>query len=91
MRFTTARLCGGEALMAISADIMDIDMNHAKHLFESEGCKIKQSDDVILVFDWNEMETTLYPLGKVMFFPLKDKALCIKYATEILGRIRQKS
>lgn len=89
MRFTTARLCGGEALMAISVDIMDIDMADAKEVFEKEGCHIKQSDDLILVFDWEGMETTLYPLGKVMFFPLKDKTLCIKYATSILEKVKQ--
>ena len=34
MRFTTARLCGGQALMAISADLMDIDINHAAEILE---------------------------------------------------------
>lgn len=88
MRFTTARLCGGEALMAISAEIMDLDMERARKVLESEGCLIKQSDGMMMVFEWNQMEVTLYPLGKVMFFPLKDKALCIKYATEILEKAR---
>ena len=37
-------------------------------------------------YNWNGMETTLYRQGKVMFFPLSDKATCIKYATEILER-----
>ena len=31
MRFTTARLCGGEALMAISADILDIDLERPRN------------------------------------------------------------
>ena len=51
MRFTTARLCGGKALMAISADIMDIDMDRAAKILESEGCTIKEKDDMLLVFD----------------------------------------
>ena len=38
----------------------------------------------MIVYQWNGMETTLYRPGKVMFFPLSDKTLCIKYATEIL-------
>ena len=84
MRFTTARLCGGKALMAVSADEMDIDMEKAAAKFESEGCQITQKDDMIIVFQWNGMETTLYRQGKVMFFPLEDKHLCIKYATEML-------
>jgi len=84
MRFTTARLCGGEALMAISADILDLDMAHAKEVFASDGCEIKQYDELMLVFVWNDMEVTLYPQGKVMFFPLKDKGLCISYASTIL-------
>lgn len=88
MRFTTARLCGGEALMAISEKELDLDMMKAAEIFGSEGCNIKQSDDMMLVMEWNGMEATVYPLGKVMFFPLKDRALCIRYATEILDKLQ---
>lgn len=84
MKFTTARLCGGKALMAISSDEMDIDMGKAKDKLAAEGCEIIQYDDMMMVFRWNGMETTLYCQGKIMFFPLEDKRLCIKYATEIL-------
>lgn len=84
MKFTTARLCGGKALMAISADPMDIDIEKAAEKFEAEGCKITSKDEMMLVFTWNGMDTTLYSQGKIMFFPLEDKPLCIKYATEIL-------
>lgn len=84
MRFTTARLCGGKSLMAISSDEMDLDMEEAAKKLEAMGATIIQRDDTMLVFIWNGMETTLYPQGKVMFLPLGDKHLCIKYATEIL-------
>ena len=84
MRFTTARLCGGKALMAVSADEMDIDIAKAAERFAAEGYPITQQDEMMLVFQWNGMETTLYRQGKVMFFPLEDKHLCIKYATEML-------
>lgn len=84
MRFTTARLCGGEALMAISADVMDLDMGHVADVLGAEGCTIKEKDEMMLIAEWNGMDTTIYPQGKIMFFPLKDKSLCIKYATELL-------
>lgn len=84
MRFTTARLCGGKALMAISADAMDLDMDSIAERLMSEGYGISAKDEEMMTFVWNGMETTLYRQGKVMFFPLEDKALCIKYATEIL-------
>ena len=84
MKFTTARLCGGKALMAVSADVLDLDMDSAASKLEAMGCTITQRDEMMIVFQWNGMETTLYPQGKVMFFPLEDKRLCIKYATEIL-------
>lgn len=84
MRFTTMRLCGGEALMAISADVLDIDTMHAAEILEGKGHTIQQKDEMMLVLKWNDMETTIYPQGKVMFFPLKDRSLCVKYATEIL-------
>jgi len=88
MRFTTARLCGGEALMAVSGELLDLDMIKAADYFRSEGCNIKQLDELMLLMDWNGMETTVYPSGKVMFFPLQDKSLCIKYATDILESIK---
>lgn len=84
MRFTTARLCGGKALMAISADAMDLDMDSIAERLMSDGYSISAKDEEMMTFVWNGMETTLYRQGKVMFFPLEDKTLCIKYATEIL-------
>ncbi len=84
MKFTTARLCGGKALMAVSADVLDIDMDAAESYFREQGCDIISKDPMMMVLNWNGMETTLYTQGKVMFFPLEDKQLCIRYATEIL-------
>ncbi len=86
MKFSIARLCGGQALMAVSVDPMDIDMEAAAEKIASEGLPIQTKDDQMIVYTWNGMETTLYKPGKVMFFPLSDKATCIKYATEILAQ-----
>jgi len=81
------RLCGGEALMAISADVLDLDMEKAARRFEEMGCRIKGGDDLMIVVEWNGLDTTVYSQGKVMFFPLKDRSLCIKYASEILREL----
>ena len=81
------RLCGGEALMAIPADDLGLDMKKAADRLEGMGFPIKQTDEMMAVFEWNGMETTLYPQGKIMFFPLKDRSLCIKYATDLLGKL----
>ena len=70
--------------MAISADPMDIDLSKAAETLSSRGLDITQQDDMMVVFQWNGMEVTLYRQGKVMYFPLEDKALCIRYATELL-------
>jgi len=70
--------------MAISADPMDIDLSKAAEAISSRGLDITQQDEMMVVFQWNGMEVTLYRQGKVMYFPLEDKALCIKYATELL-------
>ncbi|MCQ2078503.1 MAG: hypothetical protein MJZ38_00365 [archaeon] len=88
MRFTTARLCGGKALMAISADILDIDIEHAAQILEAEGCVIKEKDEMILVFEWEGKEVTLYPQGKVMYLPQQDRAQCIADATKLLEKVR---
>jgi hypothetical protein len=61
-------------------------MEAAARKIEEEGLEITSKDDQMIVYKWNDMETTLYRPGKVMFFPLSDKATCIKYATEILEK-----
>ena len=88
MRFTTTRLCGGEALMAVSSEELDLDLTRATEIFEKEGFEIKEKDDMMLIVIWNGMETTVYPQGKIMFFPLKDKKLCIDHATMLISMIR---
>jgi len=87
MRFTTVRLCGGEALMAVSAEDLNIKMEEVSGRLENMGFLIKQKDDMMIIADWNGIETTIYPQGKIMFFPLSDRSLCIKYATEILEKL----
>ena len=72
MKFSIARLCGGQALMAVSVDPMDIDMEAAAEKIASQGLPIQTKDDQMIVYTWNGMETTLYRPGKVMFFPLSD-------------------
>ena len=86
MKFSIARLCGGQALMAVSVDPMDIEMDAAAERIASEGLPIQSKDDQMIVYQWNGMETTLYRPGKVMFFPLSDKSECIRFATEILEK-----
>ena len=60
MKFTTARLCGGKALMAVSADVMDIDMDKAEAYVKGLGCRVSSKDDMMMIFDWNGMEVTWY-------------------------------
>jgi ArsR family metal-binding transcriptional regulator len=86
MRFTVTRLCGGKALMAASKDVLDLDMEKAEKVMAERG-PVKSRDDMMLVSQWNEMEITVYPQGKVMFFPLADKDKAVEYATDIIERI----
>lgn len=83
MRFTVTRLCGGKALMAASKDILDMDMGKASTFISEEGT-VKSCDELMMVADWRGMEVTVYPQGKVMFHPLSDRDIAVKYATEIL-------
>lgn len=87
MKFTIARLCGGAALMAVPQDEFDIDMDKASSVIEKEGHDIKQRDEMMIVFMLDDMETTLYSQGKIMFFPLTNKSQCIEYATAVLERV----
>lgn len=86
MRFTITRLCGGKALMAASKDEMDLDMDRAEQVMAERG-EVKSKDAMMLISQWGEMEVTVYPQGKVMFYPLADKDKAVEYATDIIERI----
>ena len=89
MKFSVTRLCGGKALMAASTEMMDIDLDRAAETLSADGfTKKKNEDGLMLILDWNDMEVTLYPQGKVMFHPLSEKELAIEYATKILEKVR---
>jgi hypothetical protein len=74
--------------MAIPSQDCDLNIEYVADVFSKEGCMIKEKDDMILVMVWKNMETTVYPQGKIMFFPLRDKRSCIDYATEILSKLQ---
>ena len=88
MKFTVTRLCGGKALMAASKDEIELDMDKAEEVMLRRG-KIKSKDEAMLVAMWGEMEVTIYPQGKVMFYPLADKSKAVDYATDIIERIKR--
>ena len=72
--------------MCASREVMDLDMEKARTVLESRG-EVKSFDEMMAVSQWNEMEVTLYPQGKVMFYPLSDKDKAVEYATEIISEI----
>lgn len=73
--------------MAVPQKEIDIDMDRASAIIEKEGYEIKQKDEMMIVFMLDDMETTLYSQGKVMFFPLTEKSQCIKYAKSVLETV----
>ena len=90
MKFTITRLCGGKALMASPADMMDIDLDKAADILSKDGfAKKRNKEGLMLIMDWNGMEVTLYTQGKIMFYPLSEKELAIEYATKMLEMIRE--
>ena len=86
MRFMVTTLCGGKAQMAASKERMDLDMTKAEEVLSSMG-PIKTKDEMMIVSEWNGMEVTLYPQGKIMFHPLTDKNKAVEYATDILSKV----
>lgn len=90
MKFTITRLCGGKALMASPADMMDIDLDKAADILSKDGFAKKRNEEgLMLIMDWNGMEVTLYTQGKIMFYPLSEKEQAIEYATKMLEMIRE--
>ncbi len=84
MKFTVSRLCGGKALMAAPKEVIELDLDRAERILSEKGYEIRQNDGLMLIFTFENMETTLYVQGKVMFFPLSDKTKCVDYANSIL-------
>ena len=90
MKFTITRLCGGKALMASPADMMDIDLDKAADILSKDGFAKKRNEEgLMLIMDWNGMEVTLYTQGKIMFYPLSEKEQAIEYAAKMLEMIRE--
>lgn len=88
MNFSVIRMCGGKALIASSSEQLNIDLNHASNILAHEGFKINKNDaGLMLIMNWKEMEITLYPQGKVMFFPLTEKEMAIEYASMIINKV----
>ena len=89
MKFSVTRLCGGKALMAASSEMMDLNLKKATEILSKDGfTKKSEEEGLMLVLGWKDMEVTLYPQGKVMFYPLSEKEKAIEYATEILEKVR---
>ncbi|MDR0524123.1 MAG: hypothetical protein LBG62_06875 [Candidatus Methanoplasma sp.] len=88
MRFTTIRLCGGKALMAVPAEELDLDLARVADALEKGGVAVKKRDEMMVVAEWGGAEATIYSQGKIMFFPMKDKAACVRNALEILETVK---
>ena len=86
MRFVITRLCGGKALMLSSTESYEMEIEKIKSALSKRG-EIKSFDEMMVVSQFGEMEITVYPQGKIMFHPLEDKDVAIKYATEIFTDI----
>ena len=69
--------------MATSGEELSVDMDRADAFISGEGT-VKSRDDLMMVAEWRGMEITLYPQGKVMFYPLSDRDTAVRYAAEIL-------
>lgn len=88
MKFTVTRLCGGKAQMVTSGDVADIDLNKASEILSKMDFTVKNIEEgLMLVMEWKMMEVTIYPQGKIMFFPLSEKELAVEYAAMIMNKI----
>lgn len=86
MRFNVTRLCGGKALMVAPASEMEIDLASVPEKLGKDFA-VKSSDDMMLVLLWKDMEVTIYSSGKMMFYPLSEKDVALKYASSIIAEI----
>ena len=89
MRFNITRLCGGKALMASPSETFDFDLDKSSEILKDEFEIKRNEGGLMLVMSWKEMEVTLYPQGKIMFYPLSEKELAVEYATLILEKLRE--
>ncbi|MCQ2056456.1 MAG: hypothetical protein MJY64_03220 [archaeon] len=88
MNFTVTRLCGGKALMVIPREDTNINLKYVPDILGEEFVVKSDHEGLMLVLNWKNMDVTLYPQGKIMFYPLDDKNLAIEYAVSIFNKIR---
>ncbi len=73
--------------MAIPHETMNIDLKNAVMMLGKEFVVKGNHEGLMLVLGWKEMDVTLYPQGKIMFYPLDDKSLATEYAVFIFDKI----
>ncbi len=73
--------------MVIPREDVDIDLEHAPDTLGEEFVVKNDYEGLMLVLNWKDMDVTLYPQGKIMFYPIDDKNLAIEYAISIFNKI----
>lgn len=84
VKFTVTRLCGGKALMMVPRHDLLLDMDGVVDILQGMAEDVRK-DGMMVLCSWRGMEMTVYEQGKVMFFPLQERAEGIALATEVLG------
>jgi hypothetical protein len=81
-------LCGGTTADIIPVQPLKFNMNEAHEKIKKQHVKIRVKSQMILMFDYMEMEISLFDGGRMLIKNVKDKELSMKAYREILKTIK---
>ncbi len=82
LEFVTVRPCRFDAFEAVPRDRLALDLDDCERLLKDAGYEVVSNAGVMLVVR-KVVEVTVYPHGRLLIHPVKDKALAERAADEV--------
>ena len=82
LEFLAVKPCKFDAYEAVPKTKVDLDLDRCEKILAGKGYKILANPKVMLVVK-KEVEMTLYPRGRLLMHPVKDRSEASKRAKEL--------
>lgn len=82
MEFVTVRPCRFDAFEAVPRDRLALDLDDCERLLKDAGYEVVSNAGVMLVVR-KGVDVTVYPHGRLLIHPVKDKVQAERAADEV--------
>ena len=82
LEFVTVRPCRFDAFEAVPRDRLALDLDDCERLLKDAGYEVVSNAGVMLVVR-KGLDVTVYPHGRLLIHPVKDKAQAERAADEV--------